>query len=123
MKPNSIIFTIGIGVLTLFNCTSVSEEDLIEQTVLPDDTVTYVDHVKSIIDNNCISCHSNPPENGAPMALITYENVRDAVENRGLIDRISSDNLGFLMPFGGPRLPQNLIDTVILWEAEGLQEE
>lgn len=120
MKTTPLIFT--LGTLLVLSCTSVSEEDLVEEIVLPDETVTYVSHVKSIIDTNCISCHTNPPENGAPMPLLTYEHVREAVENRDLIARISSDNLGFLMPFGGPRLPQNLIDTVILWEAEGLQE-
>lgn len=121
MKTKTALITAIL--VTLFGCTSVSEEDLVEQTILPEDTVTYLGHVKSIIDNNCINCHSDPPVNGAPNALITYENVRDAVENRDLIARISTDNSGFLMPFGGPRLPQNLIDTVILWEAEGLQEE
>ena len=121
MKAKLVIITFGI--LVFYGCTSVSEDDLIENTPIPDDTITYIGHVKSIIDNNCIDCNSNPPVNGAPMSLITYENVRDAVQNRDLIARISSDNLGFLMPFGGPRLPQNLIDTVILWEAEGLQEE
>ena len=113
-----------LGVLFALSCTSVSEEDLIESTPIPpEDTINYVSHIKTIIDNNCISCHTNPPENGAPMPLLTYDNVREAVENRDLIARISSDNLGFLMPFGGPRLPQNLIDTIILWEANGLEEE
>ena len=42
--------------------------------------------------------------------------------NRDLIDRISTTDLGFLMPFGGPRLPQNLIDTIIQWQADGLLE-
>ena len=27
------------------------------------------------------------------------------------------------MPFGGPRLPQNTIDIIIQWEADGLLEE
>ncbi len=116
--------TIGfiIMLLTLIGCASASEEDLVEVTELPM-LVTYTGEVKSIIDNNCIVCHSNPPENGAPMPLLTYENVKEAVENRGLISRISSQDLGFLMPFGGPRLPQNLIDTIIQWEADGFLEE
>ena len=118
------LLTTILGVLFALSCTSVSEEDLIESTPIPpEDTINYVSHVKTIIDNNCISCHTNPPENGAPMPLLSYDNVREAVENRDLIARISSDNLGFLMPFGGPRLPQNLIDTIILWEANGLEEE
>lgn len=106
----------------LIGCTSASEEDLVDATELPN-LITYNGEVKSIVDNNCIVCHANPPENGAPMPLITYENVKEAVENRGLIARISSQDLGFLMPFGGPRLPQNLIDTIIQWEADGLLED
>ncbi|MCB0462332.1 MAG: hypothetical protein R2816_01040 [Flavobacteriaceae bacterium] len=106
----------------LFSCTNASEEDLIDTTPI-EDIVTYADDVKSIIDNNCIFCHSNPPENGAPMPLLTYYQVKDAVENRGLISRISSEDLAFVMPFGGPRLPQNLIDTVIKWQTDGLLEE
>lgn len=106
----------------LLGCTSASEDDLIEQVELPQ-LVTYQNNVKPIIDNNCIACHASPPLNGAPMPLLTYDHVKDAVENRGLIDRVSSTDLGFLMPFGGPRLPQNLIDMIIQWEEDGLLEE
>lgn len=115
------LFTIVVIGL-LFSCTDASEEDLIESTPL-EDVVTYVDDVKSIMDNNCIFCHSNPPENGAPMPLLTYEQVKEAVENRELINRISTEDLAFVMPFGGPRLPQNLIDVVIKWQTDGLLEE
>lgn len=108
--------------LLVTNCTSVSEDDLIDSVPI-EDIITYNSHVKSIIDNNCIHCHSMPPENGAPMPLISYSDVKNAVINRGLLDRISSEDLGFLMPFGGPRLPQNLIDIVIQWETDGLLEE
>ncbi|WP_298894421.1 hypothetical protein [uncultured Psychroserpens sp.] len=111
-----------ICILICFSCSNTSEEDLIDATPIPT-TVTYIDNVKSIIDNNCISCHSNPPINGAPISLVTFDNVKSAVENNGLIDRISSNDQGFLMPFGGPRLPQTLIDLVVQWEADGLLEE
>jgi hypothetical protein len=57
------------------------------------------------------------------MSLLLYENVKDAVENRNLIGRIMGTGLGPLMPFGGPKLPQNLIDIIIKWEADGLLEE
>lgn len=105
----------------LFSCSYNNEDDLTEEIII-EDFVTYEDNIKPIIDNNCIVCHSNPPINGAPMALTTYNDVKDAVENRDLISRISSTDIGFGMPFGGPRLPQNLIDLVILWETEGLLE-
>ncbi|WP_223032802.1 hypothetical protein [Hanstruepera marina] len=115
-------YIVIVFLLISYSCTSVSEEDLIDDAPPEDTSVTYNQHVKSIIDNNCISCHSMPPENGAPMSLINYNDVKDAMLNRGLVERISSDNLGFLMPFGGPRLPQNLIDTVVQWEEDGLLE-
>lgn len=105
----------------LSSCSYNSEDDLTE-AVIVEDFVTYEDNIKAIIDNNCIGCHSSPPVNGAPMALTTFNDVRDAVENRNLIERISTTDAGFLMPFGGPRLPQNLIDLVIQWEQEGLME-
>lgn len=105
----------------LSSCLYNSEDDLTEAVII-EDFVTYEGNIKVIIDNNCIGCHSSPPVNGAPMALTTYNDVRDAVENEDLIERISTTDTGFLMPFGGPRLPQNLIDLVIQWEQEGLME-
>jgi hypothetical protein len=116
------IFSFIVIILFVTSCTSVSEEDLIDQVPI-EETITYNSHVQPIINSNCISCHSMPPENGAPMSLINYDDVKNAVLNRGLIDRISSEDLGFLMPFGGPRLPQNLIDIVNQWETDGLLEE
>ena len=120
MKTKHIPYLIFI--ILAFNCSNVSEEDLIDSTPIPT-TVTYLDDVKSIIDNNCISCHSDPPINGAPISLVTFENVKNAIENNGLISRISSNDLSFLMPFGGPRLPQNTIDIITQWETDGLLED
>lgn len=120
MKRNIIILILlSYGV---FSCTNASEDDLIE--VIPLTTsVTYLDNVKPIIDANCISCHSDPPINGAPISLVTFENVKNAIENNGLISRISSDDLAFVMPFGGPKLPQSTIDIIIQWEIDGLLED
>lgn len=120
MKTSYIIIVLNI--LLFFSCTNTSEEDLIDSTPIMG-IVTYNDHVKNIIDNNCIICHANPPENGASVPLLTYENVTEAVENNELISRIASQDLGFVMPFGGPRLPQALIDIIIQWEVDGLLEE
>lgn len=96
------------------SCTTDSLSDLGE----PNNTleITYTSTVKSIIDNNCITCHGNVPTNGAPMSLTTYENVKDAVLNRNLLDRISrSEGTSGAMPLGGPRLPQNDINAVTTW--------
>lgn len=106
----------------ILSCTNVSEDDLIDATPLPD-TVTYIDDVKVIIDNNCISCHSNPPINGATIPLVSYSNVKSAVENNNLIGRITGAGPGSLMPKGGPKLPQSLIVIITQWEADGLLQQ
>ena len=105
----------------ILSCSNSSQDDLIDTTP-PPTTVTYTAYVKTIIDNNCISCHSDPPVNGAPISLMTYTQVKDAVLNKDLIGRINGTSSGSLMPLGGPKLPQNLIDIIVQWEADGLLE-
>ncbi len=107
--------------VTLISCTNDSSKDLTEDIGLND--ATYVLNVKSIIDNNCIFCHAATPINGAPMPLTTYEEVKDAIQNRPLIDRISRDQgAPGMMPNGGTRLPQASINVIIKWQEDGLQE-
>lgn len=122
MKNNVLQIILLSSTMFFLCCTAVSEEDLVDATPLPV-IVTYNENIKPIIDNNCISCHSNPPQNAAPMPLVSYENVKEAVQNKNLIARISSTDPAFLMPLGGPRLPQNLIDIIIQWNEGGLIEE
>ena len=104
----------------LLGCANDSPDDL---TADVPQTVTYNANVKSIIANNCLSCHSAPPANGAPMQLTTLENVKEAIQNRGLLDRISRDEGAFgLMPNGGPRMPQTNIEIINAWAANGFPE-
>ena len=118
MKRIHLIFLLIIS--AFYSCSYESIDDLTEDIVI--DVVNYEDNIKTIIDANCIGCHNNPPVNGAPMPLTTYINVKEAIENRNLIGRVSTNDLGAVMPAGGPRLPQNLIDLIIQWEQEGLIE-
>lgn len=123
MKDNSVFIAFIIFLSCITSCTNHSESDLIDTTPPDPDPefVTYNTDVKIIIDNNCIFCHSDPAVNGASFPLTTYTNVKSAVENLNLISRISAQagETG-AMPFGGPRLPQNLIDIIIQWETDGL---
>lgn len=101
------------------SCTNDSEDDLIDNNPQTN-IVTYVDDVGPIIETNCVSCHSDPPVNGAPNSLVNYVEVVNAVVNMDLIDRISRQpGEGGFMPLGGSRLPQNLIDLIEQWEDEG----
>lgn len=110
-----------VAVFLCSGCDNNSSDDLIDAT--PIDNVTYDLHVKTIINNNCIVCHGTIPANGAPMSLVNFEQVKEAVEHRGLIDRISRpQGTPGMMPNGGVRLPQSQIDLISQWEAQGFQE-
>ncbi|PVW12399.1 hypothetical protein DDV96_14890 [Marixanthomonas spongiae] len=123
IKESNLVQLIVVTLtILLTGCTTVSQDDLTVSSPISE-VVTYSDNVKPIINNNCIICHSNPPQNGALMPLINYETVKEAVQNRNLIGRISNEDPVFLMPPGGPKLPQNLIDVVIQWNKDGLIEE
>lgn len=108
-----IVFFLS-GCVALGACENDSESDLYSDT--QSNQITYTNTVKDIITANCIMCHSQPPVGGAPMPLVDYDFVKSAVISRGLIERISSNDPGFLMPFGGSRLPQNKIDQIIAWK-------
>lgn len=122
MKKKSIkLITLALFSLLLSSCTNDSLSDL--RTVEDIELATYTQNVKPIIDNNCIVCHGSTPANGAPMSLTTYTFVKQAVINRGLLDRISrAEGTSGAMPFGGPRLPQTSIDVIVQWNTDGLQE-
>ena len=111
MKRLKLLFLFIPFVLLQYGCTNESTSDLIDGSTVNE--ITYTNTTKSIFDNNCISCHATIPINGAPMSLTTYENVKEAVLNRGLLDRISRpQGAQGMMPNGGTRLPQTTIDKI-----------
>ncbi|MDC7999539.1 cytochrome c [Aequorivita todarodis] len=107
----------------IVSCTTSTYDDIVEiQDEDPTALVTFQD-VAFVFENNCTACHSNPPQNGAPMSLTNYSEVKNAVETRALLDRISrNEGEQGLMPLGGPRLPQQQIDLIIQWNRDGLLE-
>ena len=106
------LFVLPILLLLLASCSSENEDDI------PVDKVTYTETIKAIIDNSCLNCHVNPPVNGASMSLITFQNVRDAVLNRGLIDKVESG----AMPPIGDFLTTAQVQTIKDWQSGGFQQ-
>ncbi|MBW1297364.1 hypothetical protein [Aquimarina litoralis] len=92
---------------------------------IPTQTSTYIGHVKTIIDTNCLDCHGSPVQNSAPMELVSYQQVVDAVNDRNLFSFISTTNAFNVMPPSdeGGRMPQATIDIVEDWIADGLLEQ
>jgi len=101
------------------SCSSGSENPTMDPTPPNNEDVTYAGTIKSIIDNNCIRCHSDPPVNNAPMPLITFANVREAVQNRGLITRVAN---GSMPPDGAADLTAAQVQSIRDWQSEGFLE-
>lgn len=109
--------------------TSCSDSDTVQEIETPTNpnptnpttAISYSKDVKSIIDANCISCHSSG-RSAAFRPLTTYAEVKTAVENAGLLNRIQlqSGQQG-LMPQGG-RMSQANIDLIVKWNTDGLKE-
>jgi len=114
--------TYFILILAITGCSNDSPDDLGITPVKSGDEITYTGNVKTIIDNNCIICHASVPINGAPMSLTSLEDVKNAIELRHLIERISRDDgQSGQMPLGGPKMPQQNIDVITLWRDQGFK--
>ncbi|PCJ94962.1 MAG: hypothetical protein COA50_11330 [Flavobacteriaceae bacterium] len=118
-----IKFLCTVLALVLVACSSDSEDDLI-----PDDSnngqgtnaVSYDGNIKAAINGNCLGCHSNPPRNGAPFSLATFNDVKSRADGiLAAIKKQTSEN-GAMPPSG--RLPQATIDLVEQWITEGHKE-
>ena len=106
-------------ILIAMGCTNDSDSDLLNNTP-ENELVTYTETIKSIMDQKCNNCHGAVFTNGAPMSLHTFETVKNAVINRGLIDRITrTEGQSGFMPIGAAKLPQTQIDQIIQWQNEG----
>jgi mono/diheme cytochrome c family protein len=100
----------------MFNCTSAILED--EEIAPPPMTVKYNDEVKNITSANCVSCHGgSTPQAG--LDLSSYVNVRSAVENGNLLNRINNQ--------ANPMPPSGILSSstralVDQWVADGYLE-
>ena len=121
MRQLKLTLLLMFSVILYYGCANDSTSDLIDPSSMG--IVTYTNTTKSIFDHNCIPCHATVPVNGAPMSLTTYEFVKNAVQTRPLLDRISRpQGAQGMMPNGGTRLPQEKINQIFQWAQNGLPE-
>lgn len=92
------------------------------------DTITFARHIAPILQRSCVQCHN--PEGGAPMSLMTYEEVRPwarAIKTRtGLGPRAGvmppwfvEKNIGIQRYKGDPSLSTEEIAMVARWADSG----
>jgi len=86
----------------------------------PNKITTYDGDVKTIIDAQCVRCHTVPLAEGAPFPMRNYQETIIGV-NRDLVMRMTTTSVNNVMPPSG-RLPQATIDIILDWEADGFLE-
>lgn len=125
------LIALAILLITLVSCSDSDTYQDIEtqpETGNPDPgtptdpvATTYAKNVKSIIDGNCIGCHQTGRSAGF-RPLTTYAEVKAAVENAGLLNRIQlQTGQQGIMPQAG-RMSQANIDVIVKWNTDGLKE-
>lgn len=85
-----------LGILTitgllLASCSSDNDDPEPDNNMNGNTEITYTGNIRSIMTASCTGCHGEPPSQGAPMSLTTYNDVRGAVETRNLLGRINSE--------------------------------
>lgn len=120
MKAIKKYIAVPLFATALFGCESNTYEDLQEDSEVTG-PVTYEQHIKPIINANCLSCHgAGGVSSFRPLG--TYTELKDAVQNTDLLDRIQRQNgEPGQMPQTG-RMPQDRIDLILQWNSEGLME-
>lgn len=109
-----IVYILSSAAL-LTACDSRTYEEISDNTPITV-LVKYNSEVKTIVDNNCIGCHSAT----SFKPLTTYNDVKNNID--GILDRIQRPNGDpGKMPQGGS-LSQTQINTFIKWKADGLVE-
>lgn len=117
MKRYFLAFSL---ILLFSSCDSSTYENLEEPQIIVGNA-TYETNVKSIIDANCIVCHSLGGS-ASFRPLTTFTEVRNAVLNTNLLQRIQLQNgEPGQMPQSG-RMSQDKINTILQWNSDGLLE-
>jgi predicted CXXCH cytochrome family protein len=105
----------GVGI-SLYSCESNTYEEVAGVVENP----TYNANVKSIMQDKCTSCHAESTSSQDPY-LETYDQVKDACENYGLLCRIQGSDCGDVMPTSG-KMPAARIKIIENWIAQGYPE-
>lgn len=118
-------FILNLMFLCLFgffvSCSSSNSKNNVEPSDETENqnTTVFFSNVMNVIANNCADCHGLPVSNGAPMSLVSYE---DIVESATLINiRINLlESNPLSMPQNRPNITQADKDTIKNWIDAGM---
>ncbi|MGB0892450.1 MAG: hypothetical protein ACPGUU_08860 [Flavobacteriaceae bacterium] len=114
MKNSQYVFLYITILLLISNCTTAE----IPLTEKPVTTITYQGNVKTIIDNNCTTCHVSGGV-ASFLTLVNYTEVRNSAENGTLIARMN--DAANPMPQSG-LLSAETRAVIEKWMADGFLE-
>jgi hypothetical protein len=104
-------------------CYYDSEEFLYPQISNTCDTtnVTYSQSVVPLLENYCLSCHSNSmaPSSGGNIKLENYADVKIQADNHKLLGSVAHENGYSPMPLGASKLDDCKITTIRIWVNAG----
>ena len=105
-------------IFTFIGCDTKTYDDISDHTPITE-TITYNKDIKTIVQNNCVVCHS-PTGSNPYFPLTDYTATKNAIDN--ILDRIQRANGDPLkMPQGGT-LSQDNINVFKKWKDDGLLE-
>ena len=118
-----IIFSI-IVVISFASCYYDNKDQMYPQVVVAacdTTTVTYSTTVKTILNSNCISCHSTTaaPSSGGGIALDTYTGVKAYVTNGKLYASMAQNGMASPMPKNMAKLDACTINKIAVWINRG----
>lgn len=121
-KLNENIVLLHLSILTLVLTASFTQTEQKTKSDLGKintEEITYEGHIKTIIDNYCVSCHSGGYP-AANLSLETYESVRQATEKGRLLKRINNEE--FPMP-PHALMSEKKRDLIAEWAKQGFLEK
>jgi hypothetical protein len=116
----AVLFILLLGFIS--SCYYDSEEYLFPKINTQCDTTnSYKNSVKPILQNNCLTCHSNntAASFGGNIKLEDYADVKIKVDDHRLIGSITQAAGYFPMPMGASKLDECKITTVKKWADSG----
>lgn len=117
MKKLKVVLS-SVVVLSMSYCTTQKDITKEKSSDLDLASVSYLSHVKKIIDNNCVECHGGyEPADG--LDLSTYGKVKHAAEDHHLLDLIHSTSKP--MPPEG-LLPESERAIITSWAKNGYKK-
>jgi hypothetical protein len=120
--PGYLIFSPILLLAIASSCYYDSEEYLYPDTTSQCDTtnVTYAQSVVPIIQNHCLSCHSNNTASlGGNIKLEDYADIKLRADDHRLLGSVEHLSGYSPMPQGSKKLDDCTISTIRIWVNEG----